>query len=341
MEAGPTLCRPAIGTRRRLRNRDALHYPLRMALSRKTIRLLAYGAIYVFWGGSFLAIRDMVSTTPPFFSAAIRFLLAGIALYVYSRWRGTAAVNRRALLHSLLLGTLLFAGSYGCLFWAETRIASGTAAVIAAMIPIWILLGEVVILRTQRLGISVAVATLLGIVGVCLVTRSIGLEHSMVSAVLVELAGSLVFSFATLWSRSLTLPDDQAMRAGLQMALGSIGLFVLSGITGEVPRLAAAFAAWHWHTTASFVYLVTCASILAFTSYTWLIHHEPATRVASYAYVNPLIALIIGVALGGEHVSALQAAGAAMIILGVVATLLSKSKAQAAVAPSPRSVATR
>jgi drug/metabolite transporter (DMT)-like permease len=156
----------------------------------------------------------------------------------------------------------------------------------------------------------------------------------------VELAGTIVFSFATLWSRSLTLPEDQAMRAGLQMALGGVGLFILSAIAGEIPRIPAALASWHWHTVASFVYLVTCASILAFTSYTWLIHHEPATRVASYAYVNPLIALVIGIALGGEHVSALQAAGAAMIILGVVATMLSKGKAQVA-APSSPSVAAR
>jgi drug/metabolite transporter (DMT)-like permease len=306
-----------------------------MAVSRKTLRLLAYGAIYVFWGGSFLAIRDMVSVTPPFFSAAIRFFLAGVTLYVFSRWRRGATVSRRAFVHSLLLGVLLFAGSYGCLFWAETRIASGTAAVIAAMIPIWILLGEVLVFRTQRLGISVAIAALLGIVGVCLVTRSIGLEHSMVSGVLVELAGTLIFSFATLWSRSLTLPEDQAMRAGLQMALGGAGLFALSAIAGELPRIPAALAAWHWHTGASFLYLVTCASILAFTSYTWLIHHEPATRVASYAYVNPLIALIVGVALGGEHVSALQAGGAAMIILGVVVTMLSKSKVQVAAPSTP------
>jgi drug/metabolite transporter (DMT)-like permease len=312
-----------------------------MAMSRKTIRLLAYGAIYVFWGGSFLAIRDLVSTTPPFFSAAIRFLLAGVALYIFSRWCGGAAVSRRAFVDSLLLGLLLFAGSYGCLFWAETRIASGAAAVIAAMIPIWILLGEVLVFRTQRLGIAVAGAALLGIVGVCMVTRSIGLEHSMVSGVLVELAGTLVFSFATLWSRSLTLPEDQAMRAGLQMALGSVGLFAISAIAGEMPRIPTALASWHWHTAASFVYLVTCASILAFTSYTWLIRHEPATRVASYAYVNPLIALIVGVALGGEHVSALQAVGAAMIILGVVATLLSKSKARVAAAPATSSVTTR
>jgi drug/metabolite transporter (DMT)-like permease len=312
-----------------------------MALSQKTIRVLAYGAIYVLWGGSFLAIRDMVAVTPPFFSAAIRFLLAGVALYAFSRWRGSPQVRGPAFVHSLMLGLLLFAGSYGCLFWAETRIASGTAAVLAAMIPIWILLGEVLVFRTQRLGASVAGATLLGIVGVCMVTRSIGLEHSILRGVLVEVAGTLIFSFATLWSRSLTLPDDQAQRAGLQMALGGAGLFVISALAGELPRIPAAFAAWHWHTVTSFVYLVTCASILAFTSYTWLIHHEPATRVASYAYVNPLIALVVGVTLGGEHVSALQAAGAAMIILGVVATMVSKVNARVAKPSAANSVATR
>ena len=304
-----------------------LDYSLAMAISRKTIRLLAYGAIYVFWGGSFLAIRDMVAVTPPFFSAAIRFFFAGVALCGFSRWRHGTRVAGRAFVHSLLLGLLLFTCSYGCLFWAETRIASGTAAVIAAMIPIWILLGEVLVFRTQRLGMAVAGATLLGIVGVCMVTRSIGLEHSMLSGVLVELVGSVVFSFATLWSRSLTLPQDQAMRAGLQMALGSVGLFLISALAGEMPHISAGITAWRWHTMFSFVYLVTCASILAFTSYTWLIHHEPATRVASYAYVNPLIALIVGVTMGGEHISALQTAGAALIILGVVATLKSKLNA--------------
>jgi drug/metabolite transporter (DMT)-like permease len=301
-----------------------------MAISRKTTRLLAYGAIYVFWGGSFLAIRDMVATTPPFFSAAIRFLFAGVALCAFSRWRHRTPIGIRSFRSSLWLGLLLFTCSYGCLFWAETRIASGTAAVLAAMIPIWILLGEVVVLRTQHLRFSIAAATLLGILGVCMVTRSIGFERSVLSGIVVEIAGSIVFSFATLWSRVLPLPEDQAMRAGLQMALGSLGLLVISTIAGEVPGIPAAFAAWQWHTMISFVYLVTCASILAFTSYTWLIHHEPATRVASYAYVNPLIALIVGVTLGAERVSLLQAAGAAMIILGVVATLLAKLNAQIA-----------
>jgi drug/metabolite transporter (DMT)-like permease len=134
-----------------------------MAISRRMIRLLAYGAIYVFWGGSFLAIRDMVAVTPPFFSAAIRFLLAGVALYAFSRWQGNARASGRALLNSLLIGVLLFTISYGCLFWAETRIASGTAAILAATIPIWILLGEVVVLHAQRLTLAIAGATLLAL----------------------------------------------------------------------------------------------------------------------------------------------------------------------------------
>jgi drug/metabolite transporter (DMT)-like permease len=305
-----------------------------MAASRNMTRFLAYGAIYIFWGGSFLAIRDMVAVTPPFFSAAIRFFLAGVALYIYSRAKGNAPARGRSLLNSLLIGVLLFTISYGCLFWAETRIASGTAAILAAMIPIWILLGEVAVLRTQRLTLAIAGATVLGILGVCLVTRSTGFKHSMLSGVLVELFGTAVFSFATLWSRALLLPDDQAQRAGLQMGLGSIGLFVLSTIAGELPRIPASIAAWQWHTITSYIYLVTCASILAFTSYTWLIHHEPATRVASYAYVNPLIALVVGVTLGGETISGLQMAGAAMIILGVVGTMLSKSKATVAAQPA-------
>lgn len=308
-----------------------------MAVSRNTIRLLAYGAIYVFWGGSFLAIRDMVAVTPPYFSAAIRFSLAGLALYAFSRWRGNAPARGRTLLNSLCIGVLLFTISYGCLFWAETRIASGTAAILAATIPIWILLGEVAVMHTQRMTIAIATATVLGIVGVGLVTGSTGFEHSMLSGVLVELVGSMVFSFGTLWSRALTLPDDQAQRAGLQMGLGSLGLFVLSGVAGELPRIPAAFAAWHWHTMISFVYLVTCASILAFTAYTWLIHHESPTRVASYAYVNPLIALAVGFTLGGERISVLQMAGAAMIIVGVAGTLLSKSRAYA----PARSIAAR
>jgi drug/metabolite transporter (DMT)-like permease len=307
----------------------------------KALRLFAYFAIYVFWGGSFLAIRDMVATTPPFFSAGLRFTAAGVTLYLVSRLRGVAAPTRRELVHSSWLGLVMFTGSYAGLFWAETRIASGTAAVIMAMIPIWILLSESLVLKTQPLTAYVVTGTLLGVAGVGLVSRSVGFDRGMLAGAAALIGCTLLFSFGTLWSRSLTLPADQIQRSGLQMALGGFGQLLVAALAGDFARLPAAFAAWRWHTTVSFLYLVLLASIIAFTAYTWLIHHEPATRVASYAYVNPLIALLLGVTLGGEHVSALQAIGAAMIIIGVFATLLSKSKASVAPPPVAGSVVTR
>ncbi len=298
----------------------------------RALRLFAYFAIYVFWGGSFLGIRDLVATTPPFFAAALRFTLAGVLLYIVSRLRGTARPSKLELLHSLALGMVLFTSSYAGLFWAETRIASGTAAILMAMIPIWILLGESLVLRTLPLNASVIAGAAMGLAGVALVSRSIGFSPSMLAGAAALTAGALLFAFGTLWSRSLTLPEDQLQRSGLQMALGGMGQFALSAVTGEYARVPAAFAAWRWHTTVSFVYLVCFASILAFTAYTWLIHHEPATRVASYAYVNPLVALLIGVTLGGEHVSGLQLTGAALIIAGVIATLTARQRTSKPVA---------
>jgi drug/metabolite transporter (DMT)-like permease len=292
------------------------------------LRLFAYFAIYVFWGGSFLAIRDMVATTPPFFSAGLRFTVAGVTLYLVSRLRGVAPPTRRELVHSSWLGVVMFTGSYAGLFWAETRIASGTAAVLMAMIPIWILLGESLVLKTQPLTAYVVAGTLLGVAGVALVSRSVGFDRGMLAGAAALIGCTLLFSFGTLWSRSLTLPADQIQRSGLQMALGGFGQLLVAAVAGDFARLPAAVAAWRWHTTVSFLYLVLLASIIAFTAYTWLIHHEPATRVASYAYVNPLIALLVGVTIGGEHVSALQAAGAAMIIVGVFATMLSQNRAK-------------
>lgn len=304
-----------------------------MAGSVKTQRVLSYAAIYIFWGGSFLGIREVVAVTPPFFAGALRFMLAGLLLYGFARWRGAERPSRRELWHSLGMALVMFTGNYACLFWAEVRLDSGIAAILTAMVPIWILLGEALVLRTQPWTVAAVGGSLLGIAGVGLVSGSIGFQPGMLAAAAVLLLGTLFFSAATLWSRWLTLPSDQMQRASLQMGFGGAGLLLLSAASGELPRLPAAFAAWHGRTLIAFLYLVICASIWAFTSYTWLIHHEPAMRVASYAYVNPLIASVLGVALGGEHISALQAAGAALIILGVVATLMAKQRVT--LAPKP------
>src|ERR1700679_1796419 len=113
-------------------------------------KLLAYAAIYILWGASFLAIRQVVAVTPPFFAACFRFLCAGAILYGYSCWRGMPQPNRRQWMGTAILGLVMFAGDYGCLFWAEKEVPSGLAAVIAATIPVWVLLAELLVTRSRR-----------------------------------------------------------------------------------------------------------------------------------------------------------------------------------------------
>ena len=293
-------------------------------------RVLAYAAIYLLWGGSFLAIRDIVAVTPPFFAAGFRFLLAGGALYLLTRLRGAPRPTGVQWWHSLGLGVVMFGGNYACLFWSEQRLASGIAAVLTAMVPVWIFLGEWLVFRTQRLTGGTLAGIVLGMGGVVLLSRATAggsIRGANSIAALVLLLGTLLFSIGTLWSRRLTLPSDQGMRAALQMLLGGAVLFALSAGSGEFRHMAAALHAWRWHTAFSMLYLIVAASIVAFTAYTWLIHHEPATYVASYAYVNPVVALAIGISFAHERMSPGEWAGAALIIAGVLATLLGKQRA--------------
>ena len=129
-------------------------------------KLLAYAAIYFLWGASFLAIREVVAVTPPFFAAAFRFLCAGGILYAYSRWQGVPQPDRRQWIGTAVLGLVLFAGDYGCLFWAEKEVPSGLAAVIAATIPVWVLLGEWLFARSQRPTPKALIGIVLGIAGI-------------------------------------------------------------------------------------------------------------------------------------------------------------------------------
>ena len=289
-------------------------------------KLLAYAAIYILWGGSFLAIREIVVATPPFFAAGFRFLLAGLLLILYSYIRGGVELNLRKLGSVTALGFLMFTCLYAMLFWAEVRLPSGIAAVVSAMIPIWIFVGEVVILRTQRATVVSVAGILLGFGGVAILALHSGNSQGTAEFLptLATIAGTVCWSAGTLWSRKLSLPKPQTANAGWQMAIGGFLLLVLSGVAGEYHRLPAASATWNTTVILSMAYLIFAASVLTFTSYVWLIAHEPAGKVASYAYVNPLIALILGVVFAGERLNASQLLGAALVIAGVFATLTGK-----------------
>ena len=291
-------------------------------------KLLAYAAIYFLWGASFLAIRQVVAVTPPFFAAAFRFLSAGLILYSYSVWRGMPQPNQRQWISTAVLGLVMFAGDYGCLFYAEKVVPSGLAAVIAATIPVWVLLAEWLVARTQRpTGKSLA-GIALGIVGVVLLTIPAGLRSAgFGAAAFVLLLGTFCWAGGTVASRHMDLPRQITMSAGLQMAWGGLFLLLLSALTGELRRLPTVAQQWNAHVAFAMAYLILFASIMAFSAYVWLIARDPATRVASYAYVNPVIALMLGSLLAQERPTAIQYAGAALVLGGVASTIAGKRPA--------------
>ena len=299
-------------------------------------KLLAYACIYILWGGSFLAIRELVGAAhapvPPFFAAGFRFSAAGLALLIWSLGRERARLTLRQALSSAALGVVMFTCEYAALFWGETRVTSGIAAVVSALIPVWIFAGELFVLRTQR-ATAVAVGGIgLGFAGVVLLALEGAGPSARGSAwaITAMVAGALLWSAGTLASRRMQLPVSQKTNAGIQMLCGGVLLLALSGLVGEWHRMPPAPVLLSARVVGSMAYLVIAASIISYTAYVWLLTHDSPTRVASYAYVNPVIALIIGAALAGERLAPLQIAGAVLVLAGVFATLQARGRTAAA-----------
>jgi drug/metabolite transporter (DMT)-like permease len=274
----------------------------------------------------------VVLVTPPFSAAAVRFLLSGLILLVISRNERQPWPSAREWLNSAKLGFVMFTLNYACFFWAEQRLYSGVAAVVVATMPLWVFLAEVVFAKAglvagsqaPRLSLGFMSGAVLGTGGVVLLTlmgKSAASSHAVTHvAILVLLAGTISWSAGSVWSRALALPAQQSVRSALQMTTGGLFLSLLALIVGETRPAVAAILAWNLTTWLCFAYLIA-ASIVAFTAYTWLLHHEPAGRVASYAYVNPLVAIALGVGFGHERIGVWQFAGAGLVLLGVFATM--------------------
>jgi drug/metabolite transporter (DMT)-like permease len=290
------------------------------------LRILAYAAVYLFWGASFLAIREIVLVAPPFLAAAVRFTSAGLMLLALALANRAPLPSWREGRSSLALGVIFFAINYACVFWAEQRIASGYAAVVSSTTPVWVFAGEWLWLDAVTPTRSGIVGMILGIAGVAVLVLP-GASGRALAAPLIMVFGVLCWTFATLWSRRLTVPKSRYMNAGLQMFTGGALLFALSAGASEMSRVPQVLARWDLRLSLDMAYLVIAASILAFLAFVWLIEHEPATRVSSYAYVNPLIAVALGAIVAGERLAPAQWAGAGLVLSGVVITLRARVKA--------------
>jgi drug/metabolite transporter (DMT)-like permease len=281
--------------------------------------LLAFAIIYFVWGSTFLAIRVGVSEVPPFLLAAIRFLVAGFALYGWMRLKGTPAPSRREWAGASLLGTLIFVIDYGCLFWAEQRVPSGIAAVVLATIPVFITLLEIIFLRTQRLTVRLSLALIVGIFGVAvLVNHSFSFGEVPINraGAIALLVAAFTWSVATILTRRIPLPASKPMSAAAQMLTGGVQLFVLAAVAGEFAGFRVQAVSWNaWF---ALVYLIIAGSIVGFTAYVWLLHYESPTKVGTYAYVNPVVAVILGYFLGGEAVGPRTLLGTLLVLVSVI-----------------------
>ena len=281
--------------------------------------VLAFAIIYFVWGSTFLAIRVGVREVPPLVLASMRFFVAGAVLFLWMRLTGTPAPSRREWLAASVLAVCIFVVDYGLLFWAEQRVPSGIAAVMLATIPVFMALSEIIFLHTQRLTLRLAFALLVGIGGVSvLVSRSVSIGEAPVDragAVALVIA-AMSWSIASALTRKLPLPASKVMSSGAQMLAGGILLAVVAAILGEFRGFqvqAVSRGAWF-----ALVYLIVAGSIVGFTAYVWLIHHESPTKVGTYAYVNPVVAVIVGYFFGGEKVGPRTLLGTLLVLVSVI-----------------------
>jgi drug/metabolite transporter (DMT)-like permease len=287
--------------------------------------LLAFGIIYLVWGTTFLAIRVGVREVPPFILAGMRFLVAGLVLYGWMTAQGEPSPTWRQWRSASLIAILIFVFDYGLLFWAEQRVPSGVAAVMLATIPAFMALSEIVFLRTQRLTVRLGLALLIGIGGVAvLMSRSLNLGGAPIDATgaAAMIIAAVSWSVAAALSRKLPLPPSKVMSSGVQMLIGGVFLALVAAALGEFRNFhpgTVSLAAW-----LSLLYLIVAGSIIAFTAYVWLIHHESPTKVGTYAYVNPVVAVLVGYFLGGEELGLRTILGTLFVLTSVVVITMTR-----------------
>jgi drug/metabolite transporter (DMT)-like permease len=271
--------------------------------------------IYVVWGSTYLAIRIMVRTVPPLLGAGLRFALAGAVMLVALRARRTSLrITRRQLMSAAAVGTLLAGGGNGLVTVAEQEVPSSLAALLIASVPLWVVLLRA--LLGERPGRATFVGVAAGFAGVALLLTPGG-QPSGVSAAGLLLVVVAAASWATgsVASSRADLPGDPLVSTGYQMTIAGLLMVVAGAAAGEFGEVR--WGGLSAESLGAFAYLIFIGSIVAYTAYTWLLRHAPVSRVATYAYVNPVIAVFLGWIVLSEQITALTLVGAAVIVASV------------------------
>jgi len=281
----------------------------------------AFAAIYIIWGSTYLGIRFAIETIPPFLMAGVRFLLAGAMLYGWARVRGAPRPLRVHWRSAAIIGALLLLGGNGGVTWGEQHIASGLAALLVATVPIWIAALDWLRPGGTRPDGPVIAGLLLGFVGILLLVGPGNLgggEGNYTLGTLAVLGAAFSWALGSLYSKRAPLPGDALQGIGMEMLAGGVWLWLAGTLAGEWGQLN--LGAISLRSGLALAYLTLFGSLVGFTAYVWLLRVVSPARAATYAYVNPVVAVFLGWALAGEELTPLTLVAAAVIIAGVVIT---------------------
>ena len=293
----------------------------------RSMLILAFTALYLVWGSTYLAIRVAVETLPPFLMAGTRFVIAGALLYAFMRWRGVEAPGKLHWRNSAISGILLLLGGNGLVVWAELYVSSGLAALIVAVVPLWIALLDWARPSGERPSLKNMIGIAVGFAGVILLVTGksdgsnghathIGGVIALVSACILWAAGSLFMKYNA-------RPSSALLGVGMQMLCGGASQLLVGLLRGEMAQTD--FTQFSGKSIAAFIYLVAVGSWIGFSAYIWLLQVCNPSLVATYAYVNPVVAVFLGWWLLDEHLSSQTILAAAVIVVGVCVITLPKN----------------
>src|SRR5512139_1644919 len=287
---------------------------------------LAFAAIYLIWGSTYLAIRFAIETIPPFLMGGVRFLLAGGVLYAVLRWRGVRAPSRRQWQAALIVGGLLLFGGNGGVIVAEQYVPSSLAALIVAMVPLWMVLLNWWRGDRARPNAGTALGVGLGLAGIVLIAgpgQSAAEGAVNPIGLLILMLASLSWSIGSLYSRKSSLPANALLATSMEMLAGGALMLIAGLLLGQGAQIR--FDHISLLSLAALGYLIVFGSLIAFTAYVWLLKVSTPARVSTYAFVNPVVAVFLGWMLAGEELSLRVLIAAAVIIMAVMLITLNQA----------------
>jgi drug/metabolite transporter (DMT)-like permease len=301
-------------------------------LSYRFLIAMAFLAIYLIWGTTYLAIVIGLKSFPPFLMAAIRFVIAGVLLVGYSLWSGEGLPSGHSILKNSFIGLIVLAGGQGLLMWSEQYIASGYASVLIATLPVWFVVMDRVNWKLYFSNAYILSGVAIGFIGIVILFKDklnepMGQQEMQLQilASLAVIAGAICWVIGTLYNRSSPAPGSIYKNLGWQLLGGSVICLIISAGSGEWTALD--WSNTSWQSWGAIAYLSIAGSIVAFVAYTWLLNEKPAAIVGTYSYINPIVAVFLGWLLADEAISSSQLIGMTIVLFSAIIININRSNA--------------